>query len=97
MYFVSYGTSHISTYASFRLPWGLQMIPAVVLMICLPFMPRSPRWLASQGKWDVALDMLAILRAKGDRLDPQVVAEMRLIEERAQQVLSGECTGVQKC
>lgn len=88
MYFVSYGTSYVAGFASFRLPWGLQMIPALVLILCLPFMPRSPRWLAGRGRWDEALDMLALLRAGGDRLDPGVVAEMRLVTERVQQVSS---------
>jgi hypothetical protein len=60
------------------------MIPAVVLMVFIPLMPRSPRWLASKERWEEALDVLAGLHAKGNRLDPKVVAEIQEIRERVQ-------------
>ena len=84
MYFISYGTSFLSTNASFRVPWGLQMIPAIVLMAFIPFLPRSPRWLAKKDRWDEALEVLAALHAKGNKLDPKVVAEVQEIRERVQ-------------
>lgn len=84
MYFISYGTSYVSSNASFRLPWGLQMIPALVLMACLPFMPRSPRWLASKDRWEEAIRNLALLRSKGDRENPVLIAELQEIRERVQ-------------
>jgi hypothetical protein len=86
MYFVSYGTSHIDSNASFRLPWGLQMIPALGLLCCLPFMPRSPRWLASKDRWEEALSTLAILRSGGDTDNAEVLAEMQEVRERVQYV-----------
>jgi len=84
MYYVSYGTSFIQSNASFRVPWGLQMIPAVVLLICVPFMPRSPRWLASKDRWDEALNVLASLRANGDTTNAEVITEIQEIRERVQ-------------
>lgn len=50
MFFIQYGCSSLDTNASFRLPWGIQMLPAVVLLIAIPFLPRSPRWLASKDR-----------------------------------------------
>ncbi|KIX03801.1 uncharacterized protein Z518_07354 [Rhinocladiella mackenziei CBS 650.93] len=82
MYFVSFGTSYINSTASFRLPWGLQMIPGIVLMIFVPFLPRSPRWLASKDRWDEAIDILAALHARGDRHSPLVLTEVREIKEK---------------
>ena len=82
MYFVSYGTSYISDNTAFRLPWGLQMVPAAVLLACLPFMPRSPRWLASKGRWDESLHAMAALHAGGDMTDPGVLGEMKDIRDR---------------
>lgn len=84
MYFLSYGCSFALSNASFRLPWGLQMIPAVILMSFIPFMPRSPRWLASKDRWEDAHEVLACLHAKGNKLDPRVVAELQEIRERVQ-------------
>ncbi|KAJ5365264.1 Major facilitator superfamily domain general substrate transporter [Penicillium concentricum] len=69
-------------YASLRLPWGLQMIPGIILMVCLPMMPRSPRWLATQDRWEEAVDVLARLHGKGNTLDPLVVAQATEIREK---------------
>lgn len=44
-YFVQFGCSYINGVASFRIPWSLQMIPAIVLFIGMLFFPESPRWL----------------------------------------------------
>ena len=87
MYYVSYGTSFIPSNASFRLPWGLQMLPAIFLACCLPVMPRSPRWLASKDRWEEALQSLALLHARGDETDATVLAEIQEIRERVQYVI----------
>lgn len=72
----------MSNNAVFRIPWGIQMIPAIVLMSCLPMMPRSPRWLATQDRWEEAVAVLARLHAKGDALDPVVLAQTTEIREK---------------
>lgn len=82
MYLVSYGTSFIDTTAMFRIPWSVQIIPAIILLICIPFMPRSPRWLAKNDRWEEASSTLADLRSEGDQSDPDVVAEIQEIRER---------------
>lgn len=79
MYFLSYGCTKIAGTASFRTAWGLQFVPCVVLMVGLPFLPRSPRWLAKVGREDEAISILAAIQAKGDKDDPLVVAEWREI------------------
>ncbi|KAL9940622.1 hypothetical protein V8E36_000110 [Tilletia maclaganii] len=66
--------------ASFRTPWGLQMLPAVIVLGFIPFMPESPRWLASTGKIDEAHEVLAIIHGEGDRLHPLVIAEFEEIK-----------------
>jgi hypothetical protein len=43
MFYISYGCSYISGAAAFRVPWGLQMIPAIILFFGLFFLPESPR------------------------------------------------------
>ncbi|KAK4133751.1 general substrate transporter [Trichocladium antarcticum] len=67
--------------AAFRIPWGIQMVPAFVLLIGLFFFPYSPRWLASQDRWDEAIQVLARLHGKGDVDHPKVLAQYQEIEE----------------
>ena len=45
------------------------------LLAGLPFLPRSPRWLAKVGRVDEAIEILARIQAGGDVNDPLVVAE----------------------
>lgn len=75
MFFVGYGCSFIAGEASFRTAWGIQFVPAVLLMIGLPFLPRSPRWLAKVGRTDEAIQMLANIQTNGNIDDPLVIAE----------------------
>jgi hypothetical protein len=53
MFYISYGCSFIKgTTASFRVPWALQMIPAIILFFGMIILPESPRWLATKDRWE---------------------------------------------
>ncbi|AEO64471.1 uncharacterized protein THITE_2110636 [Thermothielavioides terrestris NRRL 8126] len=67
--------------AAFRIPWGVQMVPAFILLVGLFFFPYSPRWLASKDRWEEALEVLARLHGKGDLNHPKVLAQYQEIEE----------------
>ena len=71
---------HQST-AAFRVPWGLQAVPGVLLWAGMYLMPHSPRWLASQDRWEEAIQVLADMHAGGDIHHPKVLAQYREIEE----------------
>ncbi|KAH7170823.1 hypothetical protein EDB81DRAFT_753290 [Dactylonectria macrodidyma] len=59
-YFTSYGCGYIMGTASFRTAWGTLFIPCVFLMVGLPFLPRSPGWLAKNGMWKRTLAGLSV-------------------------------------
>lgn len=52
MFYISYGCSFLKGTSAFRVPWALQMIPAIALISGMLFLPESPRWLASKDRWD---------------------------------------------
>ncbi|KAK9452696.1 general substrate transporter [Dipodascopsis uninucleata] len=76
LYFIGYGCSFINSTASFRIPWGIQIVPALFLFLVLPLFPESPRWLASKERWDECHEILAHVHASGNREDPVVLAEL---------------------
>ncbi|KAK6202096.1 hypothetical protein LQW54_009054 [Pestalotiopsis sp. IQ-011] len=82
MYFIGYGCTFIDGKASFRTAWGTQLIPAVLLLIGLPFLPRSPnlRWFAKVGREKEVIETLARIQAGGNVDDPLVVAEWNEID-----------------
>ncbi|KAK3816916.1 MAG: general substrate transporter [Linnemannia elongata] len=80
-YFIQYGCSFIQSNAAFRIPWGIQVVPGLILLVGISFFPFSPRWLADKGRWDEALEVLANLRSHGDKNDPAVQAEFKEIED----------------
>jgi hypothetical protein len=67
--------------AAFRIPWGIQAVPALILLVGLFFFPYSPRWLASQDRWEEAIRVLANLHGNGDTTHPKVLAQYQEIED----------------
>ncbi|PGG99622.1 hypothetical protein AJ79_08482 [Helicocarpus griseus UAMH5409] len=85
MFYLSYGCTFIGepntpTPAAWRVPWALQMIPGVFLLLALFLTPESPRWLAKKGRWGETRQVVASVHAKGDHTHPFVQAELEEIE-----------------
>jgi MFS family permease len=78
---VTYGTAQITTSWAWRIPSLLQIVPAVLCLAVLPFIPESPRWLMMKGREAEALDTLAVMGANGNALDPIVVTQFKQISE----------------
>ncbi|KAJ7221796.1 hypothetical protein B0H12DRAFT_1151699 [Mycena haematopus] len=79
---VTYGcsaglTGHPSEW---RVPLGIQIIPALPLISFMLLLPESPRWLAEKGRMAEAQATLARLHANGIIDDPFVISQMKDIE-----------------
>jgi MFS family permease len=81
MFYISYGCSYINGIAAFRIPWGLQMIPAIFLFFALFLLPESPRWLARKDRWEECHEVLALVHGKGDRNNAFVQVEFQEIKD----------------
>lgn len=103
-YWIAYGTSYIGghgagqTSAAWRIPLGLQILPALILMVGAVFLPFSPRWLMLRGREEECLLTLAKLR----QLDPEHIAVQteymslqaeQLVEQDAMQERYGDEAG----
>lgn len=77
---INYGTQNIQSTWSWRVPSLLQLIPSVLALCLLPFVPESPRWLIAKGKFEHAREVLTIVRGNSNPDDPRVAAEFDAIE-----------------
>jgi MFS family permease len=74
--FIGFGAFHgLSGQAQWRLPLGIQLLPAIPLALFILLLPESPRYLAMRGRDADALVVLARLHARGDTSDAFVQAE----------------------
>ncbi|KAI9761954.1 MAG: hypothetical protein M4579_000737 [Chaenotheca gracillima] len=64
-----------------RVPLGLQIVPAGILAMLILLFPESPRWLIDHGHSEKGLKTLARLHAHGDETDVWVRAEYSQIQE----------------
>ncbi|KAJ5215754.1 Hexose transporter [Penicillium cinerascens] len=67
--------------ASWRIPWGLQMVPAILLFFAMMLLPESPRWLARKDRWEECHNVLARVHASGDVNHPFVQYELQDIKD----------------
>lgn len=67
--------------AQWRLPLGIQNLPAVILAALILFFPESPRWLVDHDRADEGLRTLAKLHSNGNVDDEWVRAEFASIQE----------------
>lgn len=65
----------------FRIPLGIQLVPAIFLALLILLFPESPRWLLDHNRDDEALRCLARLHSRGDVNDTWVRAEYDQIRE----------------
>ena len=80
-FYISYGCSYINGVAAFRVPWGLQMLPAIFLFFMLFLLPESPRWLARKDRWEDCHAVLTLVHGKGDPNNAFVQLELQEIKE----------------
>ncbi|TRM65012.1 general substrate transporter [Schizophyllum amplum] len=73
---VGYGCQFMDTDTSWRLPLALQLVPAVVLLVGIQFLPESPRWLLEMNRDEEARRVVMLIS------DPQNEAETAEAEEQ---------------
>lgn len=82
LFYVGYGAHFINGAGAFRVTWGIEMVPGIVLLIATFFLPESPRWLANNGGWEQAQEIVARVTANGDFNDDQVRLQLEEIKEQ---------------
>ncbi|KZF24347.1 putative MFS monosaccharide transporter [Xylona heveae TC161] len=61
-FWITYGTRYIASEWAWRLPFLIQILPGIFLVVAVVFLPFSPRWLVAEKRDTDALETLAKLR-----------------------------------
>ncbi|KAK4942027.1 hypothetical protein LTR10_018208 [Elasticomyces elasticus] len=88
---ITFGTFHLASTWSWRIPSILQGFFPLIQLLGLWFVPESPRWLASKDRIEEARAVLGKYHAAGDPSHPLVDFEMQEITShiQAEQELAG--------
>ncbi|KAF6826680.1 hexose transporter protein [Colletotrichum plurivorum] len=78
---VSFGTNFLNNQWSWRIPALIQALPSVIQVVCIWWVPESPRFLIATDKGDQAMRILAKYHANGNMDHPTVKFEYREITE----------------
>ncbi|KFY75782.1 hypothetical protein V499_04254 [Pseudogymnoascus sp. VKM F-103] len=79
--FVALGTINIKNDWSWRSITLIQGVPSLIQIVCIYWIPESPRWLIAQEQPEKALEILAKFHANGDRNDATVQFEYHEMKE----------------
>ncbi|KAJ8455127.1 hypothetical protein ONZ45_g19042 [Pleurotus djamor] len=78
---VTLGTFKMPSNWGWRIPSLLQLVPSVMQIAFILFLPESPRWLVSKGRGEEARNILIKYHAEGDADSEFVKAEYAQIEQ----------------
>lgn len=79
--------AHRSSFA-WRWPIAFQGVFLIVILVALPFLPESPRWLAQNDKIEEAVEVFARLEGKGVSIEhPSVTHQRDEVKASVQQEL----------
>ncbi|KAI8975494.1 hypothetical protein BDF20DRAFT_995096 [Mycotypha africana] len=81
---LDYGTMYVQSDWSWRIPYLVQTIPAILLAACPFILPRSPRWLIEKGRTEDTLDVLAKVHGNANRNHLCVLQEFNEINDNIQ-------------
>lgn len=73
---------------AWRLPVAFQIVFALIILVCIPGLPESPRWLILRGREDEAVEVLAAL-ADRDVDDKVVQNEFLAIKDTVLEMSKG--------
>ncbi|KAI0400913.1 guanine deaminase [Xylaria palmicola] len=77
---ITFGTNNIMNNYGWRIPSWLQMVPSLVQITFIFFVPESPRWLITQERHEEAYDILAKYHGEGNRESEFVKAEFAQLQ-----------------
>jgi sugar porter (SP) family MFS transporter len=87
-YWIDLGLSFAPGSVAWRFPLAFQIFFCIIILVFIPFLPESPRWLILKGREDEAREVIAAL-ADTDVADRAVENEFLAIKETVEEMAKG--------
>ncbi|KAI9640921.1 proliferating cell nuclear antigen [Ciborinia camelliae] len=84
-FWITFGTRYLGGEWGWRLPFFIQIVPALFLGVGVYYLPFSPRWLSSKGRDDEAMQSLTKLRQLPDT-DLRIQQEARQMHDEVSHI-----------
>ncbi|KAK4219788.1 general substrate transporter [Rhypophila decipiens] len=88
-YWVDLGLSFAPGSVAWRFPLAFQIVFCIIILVFIPALPESPRWLIFKGRDDEAKEVLAALN-DADINDPIVESEFLAIRDTVNEMSKGK-------
>jgi hypothetical protein len=86
---ITYGTGHLTTNWSWRIPTIVQAVPSLIVMCFVWFLPESPRWLFANNKRGQGRAVLVRLHGNGNEDSAIVLLECNEIDDSINTEIEG--------
>jgi len=77
---INYGIRNSNITFRWRFPLGFMCIPMLIVVLMVPTIPESPRWLIANGRRAEAIDILSKIRGDLSLDDPKLVLEVEQLD-----------------
>ncbi|AET37743.1 uncharacterized protein Ecym_1521 [Eremothecium cymbalariae DBVPG len=68
MYMICWTFNRFNNHLAFRISWGLEVLPALAVIVGTFFIPESPRWFVMKGQYNKGQELLSRLN-RGSKLE----------------------------
>ncbi|KAJ4490607.1 general substrate transporter [Lentinula aciculospora] len=75
---MTYGLSFVSGSISWRFPIAFQLVFSVILLVTVPWLPESPRWLIAHGRETEGTEVLAALEGEGATINSPHILNQKM-------------------
>lgn len=79
-YWINFGIRSAGIDFRWRFPLGFMMVPMLIVLITVPFLPESPRWLLANGRREDAIEILLKLRGDLTKDDERIRGELEQLD-----------------
>ena len=79
-YWINFGIRNYGVEFRWRFPLGFMMVPMLMVLLTVPFLPESPRWLLANGHREDAIEILLKLRGDLTKDDDRIRDELEQLD-----------------